>query len=283
MTAALVTGTSSGIGLACAVRLAESGFHVFAGVRQERDIRALNGLELERLIPIVLDVTDPTSIAGAVRIVTSTVGQKGLYALINNAGIVVPGSLEFLHLDQIRQQFEVNVFGHIAVTQAFLPLLRLGRGRIVNMGSTGGRIAMPFIGPYNASKFAMEAFTDSLRLELRPWNIPVSIIEPSFVATPLWGKTAARADDIRRNFPQEAELLYGTIFSKVRKAYVNVGNSASSADTVAKLVVHVATVKKPKARYVVGKGAKLQTGVFAHLPQRVRDFLIAGFIKRQKP
>jgi NAD(P)-dependent dehydrogenase (short-subunit alcohol dehydrogenase family) len=278
--AAVVTGASSGIGLACALRLDESGFRVFAGVRRVEDDAALRRLGSDRLTPVFLDVTDPASIMSAVRIVTDSTGEIGLSALVNNAGIVVAGSLEFLPVKEIREQFEVNVLGQIAVTQAFLPLLRKGQGRIVNIGSVGGRIAMPFIGPYNASKFAMEAFTDSLRLELRPWNIPVSIIEPTFIDTPIWEKSLARADKILEILPPEAGDLYGPIFARVREIYSRAGKPRTPANEVAKIVVHVLTVRRPKARYVIGKGGMMQTVVFAHLPHRLRDFLIATFLLR---
>jgi NAD(P)-dependent dehydrogenase (short-subunit alcohol dehydrogenase family) len=274
----VVTGASSGIGLACAVGLARAGFRVFAGVRQEKDHQSLSRMGLDLLTPIFLDVTDASAIAAAVRQVKGTTAELGLHMLLNNAGIVVPGSLEFLPIDDIRQQFEVNVFGLVAVTQAFLPLVRIGHGRIVNMGSTGGKIAMPFIGPYTASKFAVEAFTDSLRIELRPWKIPVSIVEASFIATPLWDKTNATADDILKRFPEQAHQLYGSAFSRVKKTYLKVGRYATCVASVTNLVVRIASVKKPKARYVVGRGARLQTRVFAHLPQRMRDFLIGTLI-----
>ncbi len=279
---AVVSGASSGIGLACAKRLAEDGFRVFAGVRQASDGRTLEALGLEGLSPLTLDITEAESIADARRVVEQALRPAGLSLLVNNAGIVVPGSLEFLPISEIRRQFEVNVFGHIAVTQAFLPLIRLGQGRIVNMGSTGGTIAMPFIGPYNASKFALEALTDALRLELRPWGIPVSIVEPSFIETPLWEKTAARGEEMVQALPEEAHRLYGPAFAAVRNAYKRFGRRATPAGAVADVVLHVATVKRPKTRYPVGRGAQMQLRVFARLPQGLRDFLIASFLARSR-
>jgi len=276
----VVTGASSGIGEACALRLDKLGFRVFAGVRQEEDGTALQSRASDRLTPILLDVTDITSITVAVDTVTTAVGETGLTGLVNNAGIVVAGPLEFLPITEIRKQFEVNIIGQITVTQAFLPLLRQGKGRIVNIGSLGGRIAMPFIGPYNASKFAMEAFTDSLRLELRPWNIHVSIIEPNFIATPIWEKSKATADDILRNLPQQVDHLYGTVIATVRDSYSKVGKKGTPADEVAKTIVHALTVTRPKTRYVVGKGARIGSVVFTRLPDRLRDFLITWLLLR---
>ena len=186
---------------------------IFAGVRREADADALRRRASDRLTPIFLDVTEADSIASAVRVVTAGVGDTALAGVVNNAGIIVAGPLEFLPITEVRRQFEVNIIGQIAVTQAFLPLLRRGHGRVVNMGSIGGRVAMPFIGPYTASKFAMEAFTESLRIELRAWNIPVSIIEPSFIATPLWERSTAAAESMLATLPPEADQLYAALIA----------------------------------------------------------------------
>src|SRR6266568_4897165 len=159
----VVTGASTGIGEACALRLDRRGFRVFAGVRREVDGGALKQKASSRLTPILLDVTDASSIKSAAAAVVAALGEEGLSGLVNNAGIAIAGPLEFLPIDELRRQFEVNVIGQIAVTQAFLPLLRKGHGRIVNMGSIAGKSALPFTGPYCASKFALEALTDSLR------------------------------------------------------------------------------------------------------------------------
>src|SRR5258708_33287478 len=180
----VATGASTGIGEACALRLDRRGFHVFAGVRREVDGGALKQKASGRLTPILLDVTDASSIKSAAAAVAASLDEEGLSGLVNNAGIAIAGPLEFLPIDELRRQFEVNVIGQIAVTQAFLPLLRKGHGRIVNMGSISGRLAFPLLGPYAASKFALRALTTALRMELRPWGIPVSIIEPSGIATP---------------------------------------------------------------------------------------------------
>ncbi len=278
--AAVVTGTSSGIGEACALRLDQSGFRVFAGVRREADGATLRGRASDRLTPILLDVTDAESISSAVRVVTAAVGPAGLAGLVNNAGILVAGPLEFLPVSEIRKQFEVNTIGQIAVTQAFLPLLRHGQGRIVNMGSVGGRLAMPFIGPYNASKFAMEAFTAALRIELRAWNIPVSIIEPGFIATPLWERSLASADAMLETFPHEADQLYGELIAATRESYMKVGKPGIPADAVARTVVEALTAARPKTRYVVGRGTNLQTVLLASLPDRLRDFLISYWLRK---
>jgi NAD(P)-dependent dehydrogenase (short-subunit alcohol dehydrogenase family) len=270
----IVTGASTGIGKACALYLDRLGFQVFAGIRKQADGDTLRQQASAQLTPIFLDVTKSDSIASAAEIVTTTVGQTGLVGLVNNAGIVRGGPLEFLPLVELRKQLEVNVIGQIAVTQAFLPDLRLGRGRIVNMGSISGRIAMPFMGPYAASKFALRALTDSLRVELRPWDIHVAMIEPGAIATPIWEKSLSAADQIAKAWPPEAHDLYGQAIIIARQSAINAGLSAISVDEVVRAVVHALTAKQPKTRYLVGRGPKVVALVFKLLPDRLRDWLI---------
>jgi len=272
--AVVITGGSTGIGQACAHYLDSLGFHVFAGVRRVSDGEAAKRESSGRITPLLLNVTDAASIGSAAETVAATVGDAGLSGLVNNAGIVVAGPLEFLPLDEIRKQFEVNMFGQIAVTQAFLPLLRKSRGRIVNMGSISGRVAAPFIGPYAASKFALEAFTDSLRVELQPWDIKVSIIEPGDVATPIWEKSMEAAEAVAKNYPQEAFSLYGSAFSAIRKEAKNGANTGISPSVIARLVAHALTAKRPKTRYLAGKGVRLKVFLKKILPDRVFDRLI---------
>src|SRR4051812_39464080 len=179
--AVVVTGASTGIGEAIARRM-DAGFRVFAGVRKEEDAERLRaaGANIE---PVLLDVTDQASIDAAAATVKAAVRDQGLAGLVNNAGIAVSAPLEFLPVDELRNQLEVNVVGQVAVTQAFLSDIRTAKGRIINIGSIGGKVAFPLAGAYAASKFAMEAITDSLRRELRPWGIEVSIVEPGGVKT----------------------------------------------------------------------------------------------------
>ena len=197
----VITGASTGIGEACALRMDRLGWRVFAGVRKEADGLALQKKASEELTPIILDVTEQPPIDASAGLVTAAVGESGLAGLINNAGVGVGGPLEFIEVDELRRQLEVNVIGQIAVTQAFMPLIRKSTGRIVNMGSIGGRMATPFLGPYNASKFAMEALTDSLRQELHPWGIHVSIIATGSISTPLWDKSKAALDALTATLP----------------------------------------------------------------------------------
>ena len=204
----VITGTSTGIGEATAIRLADEGFSVFAGVRQLADGEALRKQTSHEVIPLIIDITDGAAIASAVEAVTKAVGDAGLAGLVNNAGIVKPGPIEFQPLADFRRQLEVNLVGHVAVTQAFLPLIRRGHGRIVNVGSIGGRLVLPLHGAYSASKFGMEAISDALRIELRQWSIPVSLVDPGASATAIFGKTLAAIDDVKRTLDERGERAY---------------------------------------------------------------------------
>ena len=227
--AVVVTGASTGIGAACALDCAGRGMTVFAGVRDPRAGEALAEKGGPSLIPITLDVTDEPSITRSVEVVQRVVGEGGLGGLVNNAGIVIGSPLEVIPLSQLRKQLEVNVIGQIAVTQAFLPLLRRGRGRIVNMGSIAGRGTIPLLGPYSASKFALEALTDALRMELQPWGIQVSIIEPGAIATPIWEKSAKAAGDLEASASEEAKALYGEAVIRIREVDRPIGPTSDSA------------------------------------------------------
>ncbi|MFN6541326.1 MAG: SDR family oxidoreductase [Nostoc sp. EkiNYC01] len=270
----VITGASTGIGQACALLLDRLGFSVFAGVRQDIDAQILQEKASQRLIPIFLDVTDAESIASVVNRVTNTVGDAGISGLVNNAGIAVPGPLELLAIAEFQHQMNVNVTGQLAVTQAFLGLLRQGRGRIVNMGSISGRSPTPFLGAYNASKFALEALTDVMRMELRPWGISVSIIEPGSVATPIWDKSLTQAEIGQESLLQPALNLYGQAMSIVRQKMQIIASRGISADIVAQTVVHALTAKQPKTRYLVGQDAKIQAVLKHILPDRLHDRLI---------
>jgi NAD(P)-dependent dehydrogenase (short-subunit alcohol dehydrogenase family) len=270
--AVLITGASSGIGAACALHLDQLGWQVFAGVRTEQDAEALQHKASDRLTPLLLDVTDATSITAAVETITAAVGAAGLAGLINNAGVVVVGPLECLPADELQTQFAVNVLGLIAITQAFLPLLRQGKGRIVNMGSLAGKVAFPLWGPYSASKFAVEALTDVLRMELLPWHVTVSLVEPFVIATPLWKKIALRARD---NSTENAQRLYGPLLTYIDESMPRTGQSGLPADNVARVVVHALTAKTPKTRYVVTKTSlSLMIRLLRLLPDRMHDRML---------
>jgi NAD(P)-dependent dehydrogenase (short-subunit alcohol dehydrogenase family) len=272
--AVVITGASSGIGEACALHLDRVGFEVFAGVRRELDAAALGAKASAPLRTLLIDVTDGASIASAADAVLETVGDRGLAGLVNNAGVVVPGPLEFLDLAELRRQLEVTVSGQIAVTQAFLGALRRARGRVVNIGSIGGRVAVPFLGPYNASKFALEALTDSLRLELHASGIEVSIVEPGSVATAIWEKGDASADTVVGALSAPARDLYGEAIAAFRATSDAFAARAIPPIRVARAVEHALTARRPKTRYVVGRDARGQALAKWLLSDRMLDRLM---------
>lgn len=272
--AVVITGASTGIGRACALHLDRLGFQVFAGVRRVVDGQALEKEASDRLQPVMLDVTEAGTIAAAVQTVEAAVDRAGLAGLVNNAGIVVAGPLEFLPLDRLRRQFEVNVIGQVAVTQAFLPLLRRGQGRVINMGSISGRVATPLLGPYAASKFALEALTDSLRAELLPWGIQVSIVEPGAVITPIWDKSASAGSEMLRHLSPRAHELYGPAMARGLENARRTGQRGVPAEMVARVVAHALTARRPRTRYLVGQDARIGAILARLLPDRLRDRLI---------
>lgn len=272
--AVVVTGASSGIGQACALRLDELGFRVFAGVRKPSDGQALRRKASDRLGVVELDVTDGPSVAAAAAELADTTGAEGLAGLVNNAGLLVSGPLEFLPLDVVRRQFEVNTFGPLAVTQALLPLLRRGRGRIVMMGSIVGRVPVPFGGPYSGSKYALDALTAALRVELRPWGIPVCLVTPGYIATPLWEGAAHRLTELAAALPARAHELYD--FEVWQRYGERQSKGGTPPAAVAAAVAHALTAARPKARYVIGADAKALELVRRLTPtDGVQDWLVA--------
>lgn len=251
----LVTGTSSGIGRACAEHLRDRGWQVLAGVRRVEDAPA--GCE-----PVVLDLTDVRW------------EPRPLDAAVLNAGVALSGPLEFVSLDELREQFEVNVIGQVALLQALLPELRESRGRFVLMGSVSGRLALPFLGPYAASKFALEAVADALRGEVAPFGVRVSLVQPGSIATPMWRKGGERAAQLS----PEATELYGPAISALRAWAARRGAVTPPAE-VARTVEHALTATRPRTRYVVGQGARTRT-LIGRAPDRARDRLIGRMLGR---
>ena len=276
----LITGASTGIGRAVALRLDREGWRVFAGVRKPEDGEALKAAATSgRLVPLIIDVTDADTITRAREEVDEAIGStRGLNGLVNNAGIGVGGPVEFVELDEWRRQLEVNVIGQVAVTQAFLPQLRAGKGRIVNIGSVGGLLANPFLAPYCSSKFAMEAITDSLRVELRKWGMWVAIIEPGSIATPIWEKADSHYAEALAALPPEGRELYGRDVEAFAKAFLKVGTRAMPAEAVADTVLHALTAKKPKPRYVIGREAKVRLALSRILPARAMDAITSRVV-----
>ena len=270
---AIVTGSSSGIGQATALHLRSLGFDVFAGVRKREDADRLREQGLE---PLQLDVTEEESIDAA----RTLLGGRPLAGLVNNAGVAVSGPLEYVPVAELRHQLEVNLIGQVAVTQALLPALRAGQGRIVNMSSIGGRLALPLMSPYNASKFALEAVSDSLRRELRGQGIRVSVVEPGGVKTPIWEKGNEAAGAILERMPPEAVERYGRLADALRKQSREIEEETGiSPQEVAEVVGHALTAERPKTRYLVGRDAKTRAALATLLPDRAFDALIARALR----
>ena len=287
MPAALITGASTGIGRATALRLARGGWTVLAGVRdpaagemlqQELSEGSAGGDGGGRLIPLTLDVTDAEQISAAARRVegeaadSSAPAQGGLDALVNNAGIVVGGPLELVPLPELRRQLEVNVVGHVAVMQAMLPALRRSRGRIVLVSSVGGRVATPFLAPYQASKHALEAIGDALRLELRSSHVRVALIEPGSVATPMWDK--GRDDADRVTIPPQLQGQYGHVPGAMSKVIEDTARRGVPPEQVAQTIEQALTAPRMKARYVVGRDARAIVLLHSLLPDLLFDRVV---------
>jgi len=270
----VITGASTGIGRECALRLAAHGWHVFAGVRKNEDMESLAKEAPQLLTPILIEVTDEGSIRAAARRVGEALGDGGLNGLVNNAGISVAGPLEALPIEALSRQLSVNVVGQIAVTQAFLPLIRKGRGRILFMGSILGRFAVPFLGAYSAAKFALEAASDALAMELRGSGVRVSIIEPGSIATPIWTKTRDSVLRMREESPEKAWDHYAEILERFGSSAQRLASSGIQPARVAATVERVLTSRRPRARYPVGADSQLFGRIAPLLPGRMRQAIV---------
>jgi NAD(P)-dependent dehydrogenase (short-subunit alcohol dehydrogenase family) len=264
MPTVLVTGASTGIGRATALALAPT-HTVLAGVRRLED--APPGTTA-----VQLDITDPEQLAGLRDI-------KQLDALVNNAGIAVTGPLEHMPLDELRRQLEVNAIGQIAVIQAVMAQLRAARGRIVNVSSIGGRMALPLYGPYAASKFALEALSDSLRREQR--EVKVIVVEPGAIATPIWDRGIARADAIWETVPAEGQARYGALVTTLRTRAKQLGSEGVPVEEAAAVIVEALRAEKPRARYIIGRQARIQAALGRFLPDRAADALLARLLNNR--
>ncbi len=267
--AVLVTGASSGIGRATALLLDAHGYRVFAGVRKERDGEALREGASGSLTPLQLDVTNQDSITQAVARVREEVGAE-LFGLVNNAGVSLNGPLELLQISDMRTLIEVNVLGLLAVTRAFIPLLRGARGRLVNISSGHGLLALPDKSVYAASKFAVQAVSDSLRLELRPFGVSVSNLVVGKVDTAVLGKILAERRKLVQAAPPDVLELYSPLFEFFDREVKDL--PGISPEEVALVVDRALSARRPKAQYLVGPGARKMKNL-AHLPRRVRDAL----------
>jgi NAD(P)-dependent dehydrogenase (short-subunit alcohol dehydrogenase family) len=273
--AVVVTGASSGIGAATALLLAHEGFIAYAGVRTDADAARAESLH-DHVRAVRLDVTDRASIDAAVEQVASH--GHALRGVVGSAGIAVAGPLEFLPVAELRRQFEINVFGAIDVAQAFLPMLRASRGRLVFVGSISGRLAIPFIAPYSASKFALRALADALRIELRPAGIAVSLIEPGSVKTPIWQKGRDSRDAMLALLGPKAIERYGPQIDAVFAQTVREEQIGMPVEKVAQAILHALTARTPRARYLLGGPARAGS-IVALLPPALRDRALRASLK----
>lgn len=262
--AVLITGASTGIGRATAERLSRAGIPVLAGVRREEDAQALAAIP--GVEPLILDITRAEHL-DALR---ERISGGSLRGVVNNAGIAVPGPLEELPLDELRRQFEVNVFGGIAVVQATLPALRIGHGRVVNVGSIAGRVAQTFVGAYAGSKGAVHLMSSALRRELRPWGIWVACVEPGVIDTEIWGKGQNAGDELLATLSPEGRARYGAQFERMRDLVDETTTRALSPDEVAERIEHALTAPRPKAYYLIGRDAQVLR-LIDRLPARASD------------
>lgn len=269
----VVTGASSGIGQACSLALARAGFHVFAGVRKHEDGRRLAQQMPGGITPVLLDVTVADSVRTAASQIADAVGDAGLTALVNNAGIGLTGPVEALPVEAFRQQYEVNVFGQVAVTQALLPMLRVARGRIINIGSIGDRLTMPFGAALTSSKWALASITEGLRLELRPAGIHVILIEPASIRTDAVDKMEADLDRRLTGFDSGLRARYERSFRAMTERAVAREQHGSPPELVAQRVVLAITTPNPKTRYLVGKHALALAFLARWTPDRLFDLL----------
>ncbi len=276
----IVTGASTGIGAATARELARRGFHVLAGVRRDRDADAIREPNIE---PVIIDITNPEHIEALAARVHGDPLDRALRALVNNAAIQANVPIEAFAIDEWRNMFEVNLFGQVAVTQALLPALIRSGGRVVNISSVGGKVAMPTYGPYAGTKFALEAVSDSLRRELAPSGVQVVVVEPGAVRTEMLGRAIATADELVSAMTPEQSQRYGPLVHAVNAQAVSSTKSGQPAEAAATVIAKAVTARRPRTRYTVGRDAALITRMVRLLPDRVLDRVLAAALRPHFP
>ena len=269
----VITGASTGIGRASVDHLAAAGFQVLAGVRTEAAAAEVAGGHIE---PVLVDITDAGQIAALAERVRSDPAKRPLRALINNAGISVNAPVEGIPLPDWRRQFEANLFGHVAMIQALLPALLASHGRVINISSIGGLIAGPTYGAYSASKFAMEAMSDALRREVRPFGVDVVVVEPGAIATEIWSKGSATAAGLWKGMTEEQQARYAPLLRAIRKQTGDRTTRGLPPDQAAAVIVEAVTARRPRTRYLVGRDAKFIAAMAKVLPDRALDRMISG-------
>jgi NAD(P)-dependent dehydrogenase (short-subunit alcohol dehydrogenase family) len=267
----LVTGASTGIGAATVQASVARGDRVWASVRRAEDAERLVAEHGDAVSVVRFDLTDAEAVADAGRRIVAAGPLDGVVA---NAGMAVPGPLEFMPVDLLQEQLDINVLGQLRVIQAVMPAIRAGSGRIVVVGSIAGRVAGPMLGAYHISKFALVALTDSLRAELAPWRIPVVLIEPGPVATPIWARSAAHGERVRERLPAAAEDYYGRQIERLRRSAERSAAQGIPVGQAAAVILRALADPRPRPRYLVGRDAKVGAA-FARLPDGLRYRLTA--------
>ncbi|MFB7899930.1 SDR family oxidoreductase [Streptomyces xiamenensis] len=276
----LITGASTGMGAATARELARRGFHVLASVRRQSDADTLRNAGLE---PVLLDITDPEQIASVSQRIADDPAGRPLRAVINNAGIAINAPVEVLSMEEWQRQFDVNFFGHVAVTKAVLPALHASGGRVVNISSIGGRIAMPTYGAYAAAKFAMEAMSDSLRRELAPHGVQVVVVEPGGVKTEMTGHGIERAKDTIATLSPTQRSRYGELLQAIINQATSFTDSGLSAEAAALVIAKAATARRPRTRYTIGRDAAVLTRLSRILSDKMLDRILATNLRPHYP
>jgi NAD(P)-dependent dehydrogenase (short-subunit alcohol dehydrogenase family) len=270
MKSVLITGAGRGIGRAAALKLAASGWHVFAGVRKPEDGENLRAGAAGKITPVVLDITNDAQVADLARVLPAE-----LDAVVNNAGIAINAPVEAISAADLRRQFDVNVLGTIAVTQAVLPQIRAAGGRVVFVSSVSGRISVPWSGPYSGSKYALEGLADALRMELRPWGIGVSLVEPGATETDMWSTMVEQFDKMVSSLGSDQKALYDDHATGMRKTLQFVRKQTVPADHVVKAIERALTARRPKARYPIGIPSKIQLAASAITPTPINDAIVS--------
>ncbi|WP_327407656.1 SDR family oxidoreductase [Streptomyces sp. NBC_01281] len=274
----VVTGASTGMGASTARELARRGFHVLAGVRRDRDADAIRATGVE---PVILDITEPEQVeALAARVAADS---RTLHALVNNAGVQVNAPVEALPMAEWRRVFEVNLFGHIAVTQALLPELLRTKGRVINISSIGGKYAMATYGAYAGAKFALEAVSDSLRREVAPLGVQVVVVEPGGVRTEIAARGIATANDLAARMTPEQDRRYGDLVRANNRLMASGTASGLTADAAAQVIVKAVTTRRPRPRYTAGRDAALIMRLGRLLSDRTLDRILAANLRRHYP
>jgi NAD(P)-dependent dehydrogenase (short-subunit alcohol dehydrogenase family) len=268
-----ISGSGTGIGRITALRLARAGHRVFAGVLDSAEGEALRREASGQLQPIICDITSDADLKSARSMVEDAVGAAGLSGLVNNAAVPTAGPVEIIPLADLRRALEVNVVGQVGLTQAMLPALRLARGRIVNLSSVAGLLALPYFGPYAMSKFAVEAMSDCLRQEMRPWGIRVSVVEPGVIATGFWGAGAEYGEGLAASLPEDAIALYADAVARMPRLARKLGRIGSDPHDVARAIEHALTARRPRTRYRVGRQSRA-VAILSRLPDGVRDWAV---------